>query len=139
MEHLAHSQTEANLRDAFARESEANRRFLYYAQQADSEGLTDVASLFRSLAEGEAGHAFGHLAFLEDSGESGGSPGPGRTQDNLRRAVEREMSEAETFYPELARQARDEGFGEIAEWFNTLAKAEERHAIKLRETLSSMG
>lgn len=139
MAQLAHSQTEANLRDAFARESEANRRFLYYAQQADSEGLTDVASLFRTLAEGEAGHAFGHLALLEDSDESGLSAGPGRTQDNLRCAAARELSEAESFYPELARQARDEGFAEIAEWFETLAKAEERHAIKLRDTLSSMG
>lgn len=139
MARLAGTKTEANLRDAFARESEANRRFLYYAQQADSEGLTDVASLFRALAEGEAGHAFGHIAFLEDSDESGKSAGPGRTHDNLQRAAERELSEAEIFYPGLAREARDEGFGDIAEWFDTLAKAEERHAIKLRDTLSSMG
>ncbi len=139
MAQLADTRTEANLRDAFARESEANRRFLYYAQQADSEGLADVAALFRTLAEGEAGHAFGHLAFLEDSDESGRSAGPGRTQDNLRRAAEREASEAESFYPDLARQAREEGFADIAEWFDTLAKAEERHAIKLRETLFSMG
>jgi rubrerythrin len=64
---LKGSKTEQSLRDAFAGESQANRRYLYFANKADIEGQNDVAALFRSTAEGETGHAHGHLEFLEQA------------------------------------------------------------------------
>src|SRR5215213_3533532 len=66
---LKGSKTEQNLKDAFAGESQANRRYLYFAQKADVEGFNDVSSVFRSTAEGETGHAHGHLEFLEEVGD----------------------------------------------------------------------
>jgi rubrerythrin len=87
MAKLEGTKTHENLKEAFAGESQANRRYLYFAKVADVEGLPEVAGLFKDTADGETGHAHGHL---------------------------------ET--------ARDEGFGEIAEWFETLAKAEKSHA-----------
>ena len=66
---LKGSKTEENLKAAFAGESQANRRYLYFAQKADVEGYNDVASVFRSTAEGETGHAHGHLEFLESVGD----------------------------------------------------------------------
>src|SRR3546814_5574025 len=65
---LKGSKTEDNLKAAFAGESQANRRYLYFAQQADIEGYNDVAAVFRSTAEGETGHAHGHLEFLQSGG-----------------------------------------------------------------------
>ena len=62
---LKGSKTEQNLKDAFAGESQANRRYLYFAAKADVEGQNDVAAVFRSTAEGETGHAHGHLEYLE--------------------------------------------------------------------------
>ena len=66
---LKGTKTENNLKDAFAGESQANRRYLYFAQKADVEGYNDVAAVFRSTAEGETGHAHGHLEFLEEVGD----------------------------------------------------------------------
>ena len=69
MKHLKGTKTEQNLKDAFAGESQANRRYLYFAQKADVEGFNDVAAVFRSTAEGETGHAHGHLEYLEAVGD----------------------------------------------------------------------
>ena len=66
---LKGSKTEGNLKAAFAGESQANRRYLYFAQKADVEGFNDVSAVFRSTAEGETGHAHGHLEFLEATGD----------------------------------------------------------------------
>jgi len=66
---LKGSKTEQNLKDAFAGESMANRRYLYFAQKADVEGFNDVSAVFRSTAEGETGHAHGHLQYLEEVGD----------------------------------------------------------------------
>ncbi|GIR69751.1 MAG: hypothetical protein CM15mP74_10020 [Halieaceae bacterium] len=66
---LKGSATEQNLKDAFAGESQANRRYLYFASKADVEGYNDVAAVFRSTAEGETGHAHGHLEYLEAVGD----------------------------------------------------------------------
>ena len=66
---LKGTKTEENLKAAFAGESQANRRYLYFAQKADIEGYNDVAAVFRSTAEGETGHAHGHLEFLEEVGD----------------------------------------------------------------------
>ena len=66
---LKGSKTEQNLKDAFAGESQANRRYLYFANKADVEGYNDVATVFRSTAEGETGHAHGHLDYLAPVGD----------------------------------------------------------------------
>ena len=71
---LKGSKTEQNLKAAFAGESQANRRYLYFANKADVEGQNDVAALFRSTAEGETGHAHGHLEYLEAVRRSGHRP-----------------------------------------------------------------
>ena len=134
---LKGTKTSDNLRAAFAGESEANRRYLYFAQKADIEGAPDVASVFRSTAEGETGHAHGHLEYLEEVGDPATGEPMGETEDNLKSAVKGEVHEYTDMYPGMARTARDEGFDEIADWFETLAKAEKSHAGKFQKTLDT--
>jgi len=135
---LKGSKTEQNLRDAFAGESQANRRYLYFANKADIEGQNDVAALFRSTAEGETGHAHGHLEFLEQVGDPATGLPIGPTRDNLKAAVAGETHEYTDMYPGMAKTARSEGFDEIADWFETLAKAERSHAGKFTKTLNDL-
>jgi rubrerythrin len=135
---LKGSKTEQNLKDAFAGESQANRRYLYFANKADVEGQNDVAALFRSTAEGEAGHAHGHLEYLEQVGDPATNLPIGRSRDNLKAAVAGETHEYTDMYPGMAKQARDEGFGEIADWFETLAKAERSHANRFQKALDGL-
>jgi rubrerythrin len=111
---LKDSKTEQNLKDAFAGESQANRRYLYFAAKADVEGYNDVATVFRSTAEGETGHAHGHLEYLEAVGDPATGLPIGPTGDN------------------------DEGFDEIADWFETLAKAERSHANRFQKALDNL-
>ncbi|MEJ0019138.1 MAG: rubrerythrin family protein [Acetobacteraceae bacterium] len=125
---LKDSKTVENLKYAFAGESQANRRYLYFAQKADVEGFNDVAAVFRSTAEGETGHAHGHLEYLEEVGDPATGKPIGKTSDNLLAAVAGETHEYTDMYPGMARTAREEGFEEIADWFETLAKAERSHA-----------
>ena len=134
---LKESKTAQNLKDAFAGESQANRRYLYFAQKADIEGAPDVASVFRSTAEGETGHAHGHLEYLEEVGDPATGEPMGETEDNLKSAIHGETHEYTDMYPGMARTARDEGFDEIADWFETLAKAEKSHAGKFTRTLEA--
>jgi rubrerythrin len=125
------------LKDAFSGESQANRRYLYFAQKADIEGAPDVAQVFRSTAEGETGHAHGHLEYLEEVGDPATGEPMGETEDNLKSAIHGETHEYTDMYPGMARTARDEGFDEIADWFETLAKAEKSHAGKFTRTLEA--
>ena len=134
---LKESKTAENLKDAFAGESQANRRYLYFAQKADIEGAPDVAAVFRSTAEGETGHAHGHLEYLEEVGDPATGEKMGETEDNLKSAITGETHEYTDMYPGMARTARDEGFDEIADWFETLAKAEKSHAGKFQRTLDA--
>ena len=135
---LKGSKTEQNLRDAFAGESQANRRYLYFANKADIEGQNDVAALFRSTAEGETGHAHGHLEFLEQVGDPATGLPIGPTRDNLTAAVAGEPHEYTDMYPGMAKQAREEGHDEIADWFETLAKAERSHANRYQKALDAL-
>ena len=128
MKNLKGTKTEQNLKDAFAGESQANRRYLYFAQKADVEGFNDVASVFRSTAEGETGHAHGHLEYLEAVGDPATGLPIGSTSNNLKAAIAGETHEYTDMYPGMARTAREEGHEEIADWFETLAKAEKSHA-----------
>jgi rubrerythrin len=131
------SKTAENLKAAFAGESQANRRYLYFAQKADIEGAPDVAQVFRSTAEGETGHAHGHLEYLEAVGDPATGEKMGETEDNLKSAIAGETHEYTDMYPGMARTAREEGFEEIADWFETLAKAEKSHAGKFQRTLDA--
>jgi rubrerythrin len=136
---LKGSRTEQCLKDAFAGESQANRRYLYFANKADVEGQNDVAALFRSTAEGETGHAHGHLEFLEQSGDPATGMPIGSTRQNLASAVAGETHEYTDMYPGMAKTARDEGFDEVADWFETLAKAERSHANRYQKALNRIG
>jgi rubrerythrin len=138
MGQLKGSKTEGNLKDAFAGESQANRRYLYFAAKADVEGYNDVAAVFRSTAEGETGHAHGHLEYLEAVGDPATGLPIGATKDNLKAAIAGETHEYTDMYPGMAKTAREEGFDEIADWFETLAKAERSHANKFQRTLDSI-
>jgi rubrerythrin len=135
---LKGSRTEENLKAAFAGESQANRRYLYFANKADVEGQNDVAALFRSTAEGETGHAHGHLEWLEQVGDPATGLPIGPTRDNLKAAVAGETHEYTDMYPGMARMAREEGFDEIADWFETLAKAERSHANRYTKALNEL-
>ena len=135
---LKGSRTEQHLKDAFAGESQANRRYLYFANKADVEGHPDIAALFRSTAEGETGHAHGHLEYLEQCGDPATGLPIGPTADNLKSAVAGETHEYTDMYPGMARDAREEGFDEIADWFETLAKAERSHANRYQKALNEM-
>jgi rubrerythrin len=132
------SQTEANLKEAFAGESQANRRYLYFAQKADVEGYPDAAALFRSVAEGETGHAFGHFDFLAPAGDPVTGEPVGSTANNFKSAIAGETYEYTEMYPGFAKTARDEGFAEVAEWLETLARAEKSHAGRFTEGLESI-
>jgi rubrerythrin len=128
MAELKGTQTFENLKEAFAGESQANRRYLYFAQKADVEGYPDIAALFRSVSEGETGHAFGHFDFLAEVGDPVTGEPVGATHDNLKSAIAGETYEYTEMYPGFAKTARDEGLATVAEWFETLARAEKSHA-----------
>src|SRR6266568_573528 len=110
MAKLKGTKTEGNLKAAFAGESQANRRYLYFAQKADVEGFNDVAAVFRSTAEGETGHADGNLEYLEEVGDLATGKQIGPTAHNLRAAIAGETHEYTDMYPGMARTAREEGF-----------------------------
>ena len=135
---LKGSKTEENLKAAFAGESQANRRYLYFAAKADVEGQNDVAALFRSTAEGETGHAHGHLEWLEQCGDPDTGLPIGPTRDNLKAAVAGETHEYTDMYPGMAKTARQEGHDEVADWFETLAKAERSHANRYQKALNDL-
>jgi rubrerythrin len=135
---LKGSRTEQCLKDAFAGESQANRRYLYFAHKADVEGRSDVASLFRATATGETGHAHGHLEFLEAAGDPATGLPIGSTRQNLLAAAASETHEYSDMYPGMAKTAREEGFDEIADWFETLAKAERSHANRYQKALNEL-
>jgi len=135
---LKGSKTEQNLKDTFAGESQANRRYLYFAAKADVEGFNDVSAVFRSTAEGETGHAHGHLEYLAEVGDPASGEPIGDTEQNLKASIAGETYEYTQMYPGFAKTAREEGFAEIADWFETLARAEKSHAGRFSEGLKSI-
>jgi len=135
---LRDSKTHQNLKDAFAGESQANRRYLYFARVADIEGYPEVGGLFRDTSEAETGHAFGHLDFLKKVGDPATHLPIGGTKENLKASAEGETYEYTQMYPGMAKTAREEGFSEIAEWFETLAKAERSHAGRFNKAIDAL-
>ncbi len=132
------TKTHENLKHAFAGESQANRRYLYFARRADIEGYPDIGGLFRDTSEAETGHAFGHLDFLKEVGDPVTGVPIGDTAKNLKSAVAGETYEYTEMYPGFAKVAREEGFEEIAEWFETLARAEKSHAGRFTKGLDTL-
>ena len=138
MAQLKGSKTQGNLEAAFAGESQANRRYLYFAKIADVEGYPEVASNFRETAEGETGHAHGHLDYLKRVGDPATGLPIGDTNTTLKAAIAGETHEYTDMYPGMAKTAREEGFAEIADWFETLAKAEKSHAGRFEHMLHTI-
>src|SRR5438046_6214624 len=135
---LKGSKTHDNSKNASAGESQANRRYLYFARRADIEGYPDVGGLFRDTSEAETGHAFGHLDFLKQVADPVTDVPIGNTEKNLKSAVEGETYEYTEMYPGFAKTAREEGLPELAEWFETLAKAEKSHAGRFTKGLETV-
>ena len=138
MPDLKGTKTHQNLTDAFAGESQANRRYLYLAKHADIEGYPEVAGLFRDTAEGETGHAHGHLDYMKKAGDPATGMPIGEVAEMLQSAVAGETHEYTDMYPGMAKTAREEGFPEVADWFETLAKAERSHAGKFQRALEGV-
>src|SRR5437870_13652488 len=103
---LKDTKTHENLKAAFAGESQANRRYLYFASKADVEGQNDVAAVFRSTAEGETGHAHGHLDYLAAVGDPVTELRIGKTRENLKSATAGETHDYTDMYPGMAKAAR---------------------------------
>jgi rubrerythrin len=135
---LKGTKSHENLKNAFAGESQANRRYLYFSRVADIEGYPDIGGLFRDTAEAETGHAFGHMDFLKQVGDPVTGVPFGSTENNLKSAIEGETYEYTEMYPGMAKTARAEGFEELAEWFETLAKAEKSHAGRFTKGLTQI-
>ncbi len=137
---LQGTNTEANLQRAFAIESQANRRYLYFAQKADIEGYPEAATLFKNIADRETGHAFGHLEYLAsmNSGDPVNGLEIGDTQDNFTSALYSESHDSVEVYPAFAQAARDENLHEIAEWFDSVARAKTSQAARFQEGLDAL-
>jgi rubrerythrin len=110
--------TEKNLWEAFAGESQAHRKYTFFARKADEEGYPEIAQLFRNTAEGETAHALGHFLHLAMVKE---------TPDNIKNAIDGEHYENTDMYKRMAEEAREEGHTDIAEWFERVRKAEGAH------------
>lgn len=121
------SNSEKNLKEAFAGESQANRKYLAFAKQADKEGLHQVAKLFRAAAEAETVHAHTHLQVLK---------GVGSTADNLKAAVEGETFEFESMYPKMIEQAIAEGNKQAERTFRYANEVEKIHAALYQKALA---
>jgi rubrerythrin len=138
MPSLKGSQTHENLLEAFASESQANRRYMWFAQKADIEGYPDAAALFRSVAEGETGHTHELLEYIAEVGDPASGEPIGETEENFKASIASETYEYTQLYPGFAKIAREEGFDEIADWFETLARAEKSHAGRFAEGLAAL-
>ena len=137
MAHLKGTKSYENLKLAFAGEAQANRRYLYFARHADIEGHPNIVGLFRDTAEAETGYAFGHLDFLKEVGDPVTDRPMGQTEANLASAIAGETFDYSQMYPGMAKTAREEGFTELAEWFDTLAKAARSQAGRFAKGLES--
>ena len=122
------SKTDKNLMDAFAGESQANRKYLAYAKQADKEGLPQVAKLFRAAAEAETIHAHGHLRIAGKIGN---------TAANLQDALAGESHEFTVMYPEMIKDAQAEGNKAAETYFGWANSVEEVHANLYKKAIAN--
>lgn len=131
MKELKGSKTEANLKKAFAGESQAHAKYKYYASKAKKEGWHSFAALFEETSKNELEHAEVWFKYLHD----GGVP---TTKDNLIDAASGENYETNVMYPEMAKVARAEGFTEIAEKMDLIAAVEARHEARYKKLLEDL-
>ncbi len=124
------SQTEKNLKEAFAGESQANRKYLAFAEKADREGYKQIARLFRAAAAAETVHAHAHLRALK---------GVGSTADNLKEAIAGETHEFKSMYPPMIAAAKAEGHTQAELSFTYANKVEAVHAALYQKALDKMG
>lgn len=123
------NKTEQNLLEAFAGESQANRKYLAFAKQADKEGHPQVARLFRAAAEAETVHAHAHLRTLK---------GIKTTTENLKEAISGETHEFRKMYPAMIEEAKDEGNKAAVRSFNYANKVEKVHASLYQKALDNL-
>jgi rubrerythrin len=123
------SKTEKNLQTAFAGESQANRKYLSFAQKADAEGYSITAKLFRAAAEAETIHAMHHLKVLGYNKN---------TQENLKAAITGETYEFTKMYPDFIKEANEEENQEALKAFIQASAAEEVHANLYQKMLDSL-
>ncbi|OPX59321.1 MAG: Rubrerythrin [Methanobacterium sp. PtaB.Bin024] len=119
-----------NLKEAFAGESQANRKYLAFAKKADEEGYPQVAKLFRAAAEAETVHAHNHLMVMD---------GIRSTAENLKAAILGENEEFEEMYPEFIKEAKSEGNKKAVWTFDVANQVEEIHADLYQKALKSLG
>lgn len=124
------SKTEQNLKEAFAGESQANRKYLAFAKKAEAEGFKQVAKLFRAAAEAETVHAHNHLK------ELGGIKS---TKENLEEAINGESYEFQKMYPQMIKDAEAEGIKGALRSFNYANDVEKIHAALYRKALENLG
>jgi len=124
------SKTEQNLGDAFAGESQANRKYLAFAKKADKEGYKQVAKLFRAAAEAETVHAHNHLKQLD---------GIKSTKENLEAAINGESFEFQTMYPQMIKDAEEEGNKGALRSFKFANDVEKVHADLYKKALDNLG
>ncbi|MGB9627779.1 MAG: rubrerythrin family protein, partial [Thermodesulfobacteriota bacterium] len=124
------SKTEQFLKEAFAGESQANRRYLAFAAKADQEGFPQVARLFRAAAEAETIHAHNHLRALR---------GIRSTKENLEEAIAGETHEFKKMYPEMIEAAKKEGNKEAERTFHYANEVEKIHATLYQNLLNNLG
>lgn len=129
MKNLKGTKTEKNLMEAFAGESQARNKYTYFASVAKKEGYEQIAELFLETAENEKEHAKLHLKKLN---------GIGSTLDNLRAAASGENWEWTDMYPRMAKEAREEGFEDIAAMFEGIAKIEKEHEERYKKLLANL-
>jgi len=121
--------TTENLQEAFAGESQANRKYLAFAKQAEKDGYPQAARLFRAAAAAETIHAHAHLKAMK---------GIGTTADNLREAINGETHEFTDMYPEMIKTAEDEGHKSAARTFRYANEVEKTHADLYQKALDSL-
>jgi rubrerythrin len=126
------SRTEANLRKAFATATLAHWRYIALAEQADAEGRHRAAALFRAIAKSRASQAEAHLTRLAPCDDQTS------TAYNVRLAIMDTLNTCADAYPAMARTARQEGFFDIADWFEARAKAGRSHAGRFRRVLETL-
>jgi rubrerythrin len=127
---LAGSQTEKNLKDAFAGESQANRKYLAFAKKAEQEGFKQVAKLFRAAAEAETVHAHAHLRVLG---------GIKSTKENIQEAIAGETHEFKKMYPEMLAKAKAESQKQAEINFDYANQVEKIHAALYENALANLG
>ena len=128
---LKGSKTEKNLMEAFAGESMARNKYTYFASKAKKDGYVQISNIFEETAANEQEHAKIWFKYLHD----GAVPG---TEDNLKAAADGENFEWTDMYARMAKEAREEGFNEIAEKFEMVAAIERDHEERYRKLLNNI-